>query len=110
MGWRGRSRVQRTGGCQPPVFTRREAACEQRCHLMRERAVAERKLGAKAQHTPSKLLVRNTDDLRVVVGVNDHETAAGLDDARHLGQRSHWIGEMLKCAVCPRAVEAVRLE
>ena len=72
--------------------------------------MAEEVIGAKAQHRSREPLVRDVDDLRVVVGVGHDQTAARSRHAQHLGDGRLRIGEVLEHAIRPAAVEARVLE
>jgi hypothetical protein len=83
---------------------------EQPSHLVCERAVAKRALGAEPEDALRKLLVGHVHDLRPVVGIDDDYAAARLHHAHQLAQRSDRIGEVLEGAVGPGAVEALARE
>jgi hypothetical protein len=60
---------------------------------------------AEVEHLARELAILDVHDLRVIVGIGDHDPTSGAHDADHLRKRLFRALEVLEDAVGPSAVE-----
>jgi hypothetical protein len=72
---------------------------------MRQGPVAKCVIGTEAEDASGELLIRDVDDLGVVVGIHDNNRSTRPGHPHQLAERSLRASEMLKRAIGPTSVE-----